>query len=161
MTPNFKVNKRRPARQRARQNSFLAAYSECANVKDAAGKAKIYRRTHYDWLENDPTYRPRFEAVRERATQALEDEAVRRAVKGVERKLYHQGRLIRSGGKVQTVTEYSDNLLITLLKKFAPDKYRERTTTEHTGSINLAERLRAAHERLIATKRNDPDSGAA
>jgi hypothetical protein len=53
-------------------------------------------------------------------------------------------------------------LLLALLKKFAPDKYRERTTTEHTGSIDLVERLRSANERLIALKRsNDPGTGAA
>jgi hypothetical protein len=151
----------RRARTLARQKSFLAAYQELASVTEAAIRAKIRRKTHYEWLAEDPTYRPRFEQVQEEATQALEDEAVRRAVAGIERKLFHQGRLIRSNGKVQTETEFSDMLLLALLKKFAPDKYRERTTTEHTGSIDLVERLRSANERLIALKRSDPGTGAA
>jgi hypothetical protein len=43
-----------------------------------------------------------------------------------------------------------------------PDKYRERTSVDHTGSIDLVERLRTANERLIAIKRkNDPGTGTA
>jgi hypothetical protein len=36
------------------------------------------------------------------------------------------------------IRKYSPQLLITLLKARMPEKYRERTQVEHTGSIDVA-----------------------
>ena len=82
--------------------------------------AGIDRGTHYDWLQKDPEYRAQFERAQEVAIQALEDEAVRRAYEGVERPVY------QGGEKVGVIREYSDTLLIFLLKGARPQKYRER-----------------------------------
>ena len=57
----------------------------------------------------------------------LEDEAVRRAKDGVERPVYQGGKLV---GHVQ---EYSDTLLIFLLKGARPEKYRDRVQRELSG----------------------------
>jgi hypothetical protein len=81
--------------------------------------AGIDRGTHYDWLQKDPEYRAQFEAATDQAAQALEDEAVRRAYEGVERP-------VTVAGKRELVREYSDTLLIFLLKGLRPAKYRER-----------------------------------
>jgi hypothetical protein len=51
--------------------------------------------------------------------QLLEDEAMGRAVEGVEKP-------ISVNGELKTIREYSDTLLIFLLKGAAPEKYRER-----------------------------------
>ena len=55
----------------------------------------------------------------------LELEARRRAVEGTERPVFYQG------GEVGYVREYSDTLLIFLLKAHRPNKFRERVEHEH------------------------------
>ena len=54
----------------------------------------------------------------------LEDEARRRALQGVEKPVFREGR------QVGTVTEYSDTLLIFLLKARRPEKFRDRARFE-------------------------------
>jgi hypothetical protein len=156
------VSEVRRSRQLARQNSFLAAYRLTASIGRSSAVAKVARDAHSHWMRNDPTYRQRFEAVQEDAGQVLEDAAVERALLGVKRMQFYQGRPLRYNRELQYEIEYSDSLLLALLKRFMPDKYRERTSVDHTGSIDLVERLRTANERLIAIKRkNDPGTGTA
>ena len=88
---------------------FLKAYATVCQVTLAARMAGIDRGTHYDWLQKDAEYRAQFEAATDQAAQALEDEAVRRAYEGVERP-------VTVAGKRELVREYSDTLLIFLLK---------------------------------------------
>ena len=61
-----------------------------------------------------PTHRPRVNV------DAFQEEAHRRAVQGIEKPVYQGGRL------VGTVREYSDTLLIFLLKGLRPERYKER-----------------------------------
>ena len=58
----------------------------------------------------------------------LEDEAIRRAKDGVREKPVYQG-----GKLVGHVQEYSDTLLIFLLKGARPEKYRDRVQQELSG----------------------------
>lgn len=103
-----------------KKRAFLASYGELGNITLAAEAAKIYRTTHYDWLESDPDYRQRYEDAREAAADRLEAEARRRAVEGVRKPAgWFRGE---PGGYVQ---EYSDTLLIFLLKGLRPEKYVE------------------------------------
>jgi hypothetical protein len=81
--------------------------------------AGIDRGTHYGWIKKDPEYRAQFEAATDQAAQTLKDEAVGRAYEGVERP-------VTVAGKRELVREYSDTLLIFLLKGMRPAKYRER-----------------------------------
>lgn len=112
--------KRAPAKQRA----FLAAYARTGNIAAAARAAKCHRSAHYEWL-NDPAYAEAFLAAQEEAVEALELEARRRAEKGVVKPVYYQGEVCG------TVREYSDTLLIFLLKAARPEKYRDNARIEH------------------------------
>src|SRR3546814_693854 len=56
----------------------------------------------------------------EAAIDALDAEARRRALDGVEVPHFHQGRV------AGTVRKYSDSLLMFLLRAHRPDRYRER-----------------------------------
>ncbi len=85
----------------------------------AARAAKINRSTHYRWLE-DLEYADAFDEAKEEAVDVLEMEARRRAVEGIDRPVFYQGK------KVGSVRSYSDTLLIFLLKGAMPEKYRER-----------------------------------
>jgi hypothetical protein len=64
--------------------------------------------------------------ARERATQTLQDEAVRRAVEGVRRPVLYRGKQVYIQGKPLFEIEYSDQLLIRLLEAFNPEKYGRR-----------------------------------
>lgn len=107
------------------QDKFLDAYIRDATVTAAALAAKVGRRTHYDWLERDTRYAARFGQAEEAATDALEREARRRAIDGVEEPVFYQG------DECGRVKKYSDTLLIFLLKGKRPEQFKERF--EHTG----------------------------
>lgn len=89
--------------------------------------AGVPRRTAYDRRESDEQFAAAWDEALEAAADVLEAEAVRRAVQGVEKPVYQGGEM------VGTVQEYSDTLLIFLLKGNRPEKFRERHTVEHTG----------------------------
>lgn len=122
---------------------FLAAYARTGNVTIAAqitGEQigipyTRVKKTHYEYMRGarsrSEEYRRAFEAAHEEAIDYLEAEARRRAVEGTDRPVFYQGR------QVGTVTEYSDHLLMFLLRGALPDKYAERTKTEHSGNLGL------------------------
>lgn len=110
-----------------KKRAFLAALAEVGNITQAAEIAGIERKTHYVWMEKDENYAAAFKDAMEQAADRLEQEARRRAVEGVEKPVYQGGK------KVGVVREYSDTLLIFLLKGARPEKYKERIAAEHTG----------------------------
>jgi len=114
------------------QKRFLEAFEVSCSIQKAARWANIHRQTHYDWMRKDATYPARFAEARERATQTLEDEAVRRAVEGVRRPVLYRGKQVYIQGKPLFDIEYSDQLLIRLLEAFYPEKYGR-----HVEQINL------------------------
>lgn len=111
-----------------KKRAFLAAYVRTASIVRAAQTARIDRQDHYNWMKKDPAYAEAFDKSKDIAAQTLEDEAVRRAHQGCAKAVYHQGK------RVGIVTEYSDTLLIFLLKGLRPEKYRERY--EHSGKVD-------------------------
>jgi hypothetical protein len=138
-----------------KQHRFTKAYAACASIKAAARAAGIRHGVHYEWMRTNALYRQSFEAVQEEAAQALEDEAVRRAHEGVRRLVLHAGRPVRHNHRPLYETEYSDSLLILLLKRFRPNLYRERTIVEHSGAIEIVERMQAARRRLLEMRAKD------
>jgi len=73
------------------------------------------------WREHDAAFLVAERQCREGLTDQLEAEAVRRAFRGVRRPVYQGGLL------AGYLTEYSDQLLIVLLKAMRPERYRERS----------------------------------
>jgi hypothetical protein len=82
---------------------------------------------HYRWLKEDQQYAAEFAAAREEAAQALEDEAVRRANEGTLKPIFYKGK------PAGVVREYSDPLLMFLLKGFRPERFRDRGSVELSG----------------------------
>lgn len=101
------------------QEDFLRAFEACASVSEACRKSKLPRRTVYDWFKSNKAFKKRYDEAAILALGVLEDEATRRAVNGLEKPVFQGGKLV---GRVR---EYSDTLLIVLLKARAPLKYRE------------------------------------
>jgi hypothetical protein len=142
----------------SRKAQFLEAYAGSGNVTAAAATVGINPKLHYRALKSDPEYRATFEALGDRVGQDLEDLAVDRVRNGFKRQLFHKGKPIKTkNGHLVYETEYDTQLHITMLKRFRPKLYREHIVQEHTGSINLVERLEAARARLIAIKREEDE----
>ena len=112
--------------QHPKKRAFLAAFSECGTVTRAAEIIGIDRATHYIWMRDDPDYAKASKEAFEQAAERLEQEARRRAVEGTRKPVFYKGE------ECGTVTEYSDTLLIFLLKGALPEKYAERTHTDVT-----------------------------
>jgi hypothetical protein len=122
---------------------FLEAYRTTASVASAARIAGLRRESHYDRLANDPAYQKAFARAKEELSDTIEGELFRRAIRGEKEPVFYRGK------KVATVTRRSDSLLMFIAKGAMPNKYRENVTTEHTGSIEIIERLQSARKRLF------------
>lgn len=118
-------------RRQARQRAFLAAFAKTGSIGLAAKAAKVHRSTHYDWLKEDEDYGAQFESAQDEAVDALEVEARRRAMKGTRRKRFNP-----KTGEAFFEFEYSDTLLIFLLKANAPAKYRDRVSLDANVQTN-------------------------
>lgn len=112
------------ARVQLKKQKFLENYQAIGTITGASKAVGICRTQHYDWLKNDETYAEAFAQAEHSVADMLEEEAIRRAVQGVERPVYQGGKLV---GMVQ---DYSDTLLIFLMKGLKPDRYQQRTTVE-------------------------------
>lgn len=82
------------------------------------------RRDVYSWQEHDSDFLAAFRIAESAATERLEREAWRRAVEGspYKRTSYWHGEPVGTDEKV----EYSDQLLMLLLRARRPDLYREK-----------------------------------
>ena len=110
-----------------KKDNFLDRFEEVWTVTHAAAMAGISRKTVYEWANKDPEFAIKFSHAKEAVADMLEQEAIRRACQGINRPVYYQGQ------KVDTNKEYSDTLLIFLLKGQKPDKYGDKVRQEITG----------------------------
>jgi hypothetical protein len=110
-----------------KKRAFLEAYSQTGNITRAAEISEVSRQSHYEWLKDDSDYPAAFKEADEKASERLEAEARRRAVEGTSKPVFYQGMVC---GAIQ---EYSDTLLMFLLKGAKPQKYRDNVSMEHTG----------------------------
>jgi hypothetical protein len=78
----------------------------------------------YELRKTDPAFPAAWEEAVEVAADALEAEARRRAVVGIEEPLVSAGRIVRDDhGQPIGVRRYSDKLLLELLKKHRPPRH--------------------------------------
>lgn len=77
-----------------KKTAFLKAYAVCGRISRAARAVKIERDMHYRWMKDDPDYPAAFEEAKKKAVQAWEDEAVKRATRGVFEPLSYQGHFV-------------------------------------------------------------------
>ena len=100
----------RSKRTSTREGQFLAALAAGWSVTKAAEAIGIARRTAYDWRDTGADFAKLWDDAVEAGTDLMEDEAVRRAVEGVPRPVFYQGKVVGS------MQEYSDYLLIRMLR---------------------------------------------
>lgn len=114
-----------------RRAKFLARLAAGHTVSAAARVTGLTRQRLYQLRNEDQEFAAEWQDAEEQGTDKIEEEAFRRAVKGVRstEPIYFMG--VKVGEKV--VVRYSDGLIQTLLKARRPDKYRELYKHEHTG----------------------------
>lgn len=110
-----------------KKKQFLELLRKTRNVSAACRKVGVSRITPYHARETDPEFAQAWDEVKEEHADILEAEAFRRAHDGTLKPVYQQGK------KVGTVREYSDTLLIFLLKGNRPEKYRDTLRQEVSG----------------------------
>mgnify|MGYP000844097145 CR=1 FL=1 len=120
---------RKPNAPEGWQEKFLEEYRQTANISHSARVAFVDRTTVLDYRKRSKTFAERMKQAEEEALEVLEQEAFRRAYHGVEKPVFYKGE------ECGTVQEYSDTLMIVLLKARAPEKYRENAKVEHSGTV--------------------------
>jgi hypothetical protein len=111
-----------------KKRAFLSAFAVTGTVAGAAKASAVSRRSHSGWMKDDPKYAAAFLAAQGIAADALEQEARRRATDGLKRFKFHKGSPIidPETKKPYFEHEYSDTLLIFLLKGNRPEKFGDQ-----------------------------------
>lgn len=104
-----------------RYNLFLAELALDGNITRAANAVGVDRSNAYQRRLRNPEFATRWADAIEAATDAIEAEAHRRAVTGVEEPVFYKG--VECG----RVTRFSDPLLLAMLRRYRPE-YRDSGT---------------------------------
>lgn len=96
---------------------FIAVLARCGNVSTAARAAGLSRSRAYELRREDPAFAADWQDALHEATDAIAWEARRRALQGVARPVFYQGR------QVGEWRQYSDRLLQFLLRAYRPEVY--------------------------------------
>lgn len=144
-----------PEQKAEAQAKFLQTFEQTANITVSAKAAHVSRTTVYHWLEHNGPFALSYHQAEAVANDVLEAEAYRRAVQGVEKKrtIYYKGDPVGE----ETVREYSDVLLIFLMKARMPDKYRETKVLQHTGADGRPDIPLAVIDRIFSEADLDGD----
>ncbi len=141
------------------RKAFLKTLAATGNVLRACKICKHTRSAVYQERETNAEFAKRWANALEDAGDLLEGEANRRAYEGVARKKFTgKGEPVidPETGRQYVEQEYSDALLIFLLKGVKPDKFRERISAEHSGpkgkaiEVAIADNGPTTNDRRIA-----------
>ena len=133
---------KKDATDEERRTRFLEELSASGNVTSAAKQANISRRTAYNWRNESEAFKEEWDRAADLGTDALEDEAIRRAQSGVLEAVY-QGK-----EKVGTIRRFSDTLLIFLLKGRRPEKFRDFVSHRLAGDPTNSTPIPLQHSQL-------------
>jgi len=112
------------ANDERQQRAYLAALGKRGTQSAGLAAARVGRETLWRWREHSDAFVQAEAAARETLADQLEQEAIRRAYHGVQRPVYQQGQL------VGYVTDFSDAVLMMLLKAARPEKFRDKADVQ-------------------------------
>lgn len=134
------------------QATFLERIAHGDTTFEAAKYAKVDRVDIQDWLV-DPSFKYRHDLALEDAADQLEAEAVRRARDGFDKGVYFKGE------KVDTEVQYSDSLMVFLLKGRRNAVFGDRVDINadirHTSILTVLHALPAVR-RALGDKGREP-----
>lgn len=152
--------------------AFLAAFAETGNITHACKLANVGRSTVYERRDSDAGFRDLMAEAAQDAADALELEARRRALFGVEEPVVGRvgGRdgddewlldpTDPEGERRLVIRRYSDSLLMFLLKANRPEKYRERHEVRHITEDAIDAEIRRLSAELEREGLEDPKGAA-
>lgn len=132
-----------PNTTRREKARFLAAYARVGVIAYACRTVKVGRATVYEWQEKDPAFVEAMAEGLKIATELMEDETHRRAVRGTLSPVYYKGEVVGH------VREYSDTLLMFLLKRHNP-AFRDQSAIDVRGQLKLAAEITITDARAAA-----------
>lgn len=112
----------------AKHNIFFAELAKHGLVATAARTAEIDRSNAYKLRDADPEFAERWLEALELYADGLEEAAHRRAVEGIPKGVWHQGQQV--GEELQ----YSDSLLLAMIKAKRKREYGDASKIELTGA---------------------------
>lgn len=119
-----------------KKNQLLEAIADLGgNIRAACRDCALSPQVYYDYLKRDEGFREKAEQAKAQGVAEMEREMHRRAFKGYNEELHHQG--LKTG---DTIKKYSDTLAIFMAKAHAPEKYRERMDLNHSGEVTVTVR---------------------
>lgn len=124
------------------KDTYVVACRNMGIAGKAARAAGATPRQVRDAMELDPDFKEQVEDALDLAVDGFEAEAIRRAVDGVEKGVYHQGAMIA------TETHYSDALLTQVLKARRPALYGDKREITGKGGAPLEFVVRNFDEEL-------------
>jgi hypothetical protein len=111
-----------------RYNLFLAELALDGNVTRAANAVGVDRSNAYQRRLRNPTFAQHWDDAIESFADAVEAEAYRRAVTGTTKGIWWQG------ARVGEEQQWSDSLLLALLKAKRPAQYGDKSKMEVSGA---------------------------
>lgn len=101
-------------------DKYIEALRATGLEATARGIAQVSRRQVLDAMESDAEFAEAVKDAMAKWADKLEEEAYRRGVTGIEKGIYYQGV------KTDTEMQYSDTLLVTMLKAKRGDEYGDK-----------------------------------
>lgn len=108
-----------PGQHHEWKDAFLAAFRRLGVMAYACREAGVAVATVKSARRTDPAFAAAYDEAKDESVAEMEVEARRRAVQGVAKPVY------QGGEHVGDIQEYSDTLLMFLLKAARPEVYRE------------------------------------
>lgn len=115
----------------ALSHKFFNELSSTGNVSAACRAVGVSRQSAYARRRADAAFSAEWDDCIETGIDALELEARRRAIDGCVRPVFYKG------GECGEIREYSDTLMIVLLKAHRPQKFRDNVQHEHAGGLTI------------------------
>lgn len=144
------------AKKTATREQFLDGLAQGLSVASAAQAAGLARGTLYRWRAQSKSFHKAWQDAYDAGTDRLEDEARRRAVEGVEKPVFRGGEIVGH------VTDYSDTMLMFLLKARRPEIFAQvgskRPAIPAPPSGELANAHSALYRKFAEIFAEEPDS---
>ena len=114
-----------------KKEEFIGDFRTTGNITKSARNLGLTRQAIYQWMEKDEAFKEAVDNAAEEALDLMEAECKRRAEEGCDRPVFYQGN------ECGAIREYSDTLMMFFLKGNRPDKYKDRTDINVTGTLTV------------------------
>lgn len=134
-----------------KRKEFLEILRQTGNFKFASASIGLDPSSVYRHIHKDDAFREEYKLIRDETIAQLEDEVYRRAYFGTEKPVFHKGEVVGS------ITEYSNDLAMFILKAARPDVYGNKTQMEVSGPDGGPVQISEAKAKLLSILNINPE----